>query len=136
VAFLPDGSAAFVQSESTGEINVIDTTGFKVSKVITLPERSRPAHVLMSPDGAKLYVSNGRAATVSVLDPHSYALLDTIKVGTRPWGIAVTPDGKFLYSANGPSNDVSVIDLKTNKEITRVKAGSSPWGVEVVPTAH
>jgi YVTN family beta-propeller protein len=83
-------------------------------------------------------VSNGRAGTVSVVDSHTYALLDTIKVGTRPWGLALSPDEKYLYSANGPSNDISVVDLSTNKEIARVKAGASPWGIVIVPatTAH
>jgi YVTN family beta-propeller protein len=70
-----------------------------------------------------------------VVDSHSYAVLDTIKVGTRPWGLAISPDGKFLYSANGPSNDISVVDLSTDKEIARVKAGESPWGITVVPVA-
>ena len=85
-------------------------------------------------DGKKLYLSNGRAGTISVIDTHTYELLDTIKVGPRPWGIVLSPDGKLLYAANGPSNDVSVVDLATDKELTRVKAGTSPWGLVVVPT--
>jgi YVTN family beta-propeller protein len=104
----------------------------KVSKVITLPAGSRPMSVKTATSG-KVYVSAGRAGTILVLDGRTYALLDTIKVGTRPWGIMLSPDGKYLYSANGPSNDVSVVDLATNKETARVKAGESPWSVAVVP---
>ena len=131
VAFLSAGGIGFIPSESTGELNVIDTVNAKVSRVIALPAGSRPMSVKLSPDEKKLYVSNGRAGTISAFDAHSYELLDTIKVGTRPWGIAVSPDGKYLFSANGPSNDVSVVDLATNKEISRVKAGASPWGIAV-----
>jgi YVTN family beta-propeller protein len=131
--FLADGSIAFVPSESVAEVNVIDTAGARVLKTVTLPAGSRPMKVRVSVDGRKVYVSNGRAGTVSVLDSHTYELLDTIKVGTRPWGLALSPDGKYLYSANGPSNDISVVDLGTDKEISRIKAGSSPWGVAVVP---
>jgi YVTN family beta-propeller protein len=87
--------------------------------------------VKLSPDEKRLYVSNGRAGTISVFDTHSYELLNTIKVGTRPWGIGISPDGKFLFAANGPSNDVSVVDLKSNLEVARVKAGSSPWGIAI-----
>jgi YVTN family beta-propeller protein len=130
-AFLSAGGIGFIPSESTGELNVIDTVNAKVSKVIALPTGSRPMSVKLSPDEKKLYVSNGRAGTISVFDTRSYELLDTIKVGTRPWGIVLSPDGKFLFSANGPSNDVSVVDLKTNKEVSRVKAGASPWGIAV-----
>lgn len=134
--FLPGAGIGFIPSESTGELNVIDTVNLKVSKIITLPPGSRPMGVKVAQGGHKIYVSNGRAGTVSVLDSGTYELLHTIKVGMRPWGMAVSPDGKFLYTANGPSNDVSVIDLEANKEIVRVKAGASPWGIAVVPTMN
>jgi YVTN family beta-propeller protein len=133
MAFLPGEGVGFIPSESTGELNVIDTVKFQVLKVIALPAGSRPMSVKVSANGRKVYVSNGRAGTVSVLDSRTYELLDTIKVGVRPWGIALSPDGRFLYSANGPSNDVSVVDLESNKEVARVKAGASPWAVAVVP---
>jgi YVTN family beta-propeller protein len=131
VAFLSNGSIGFIPSESAGELNIVDLVKAKVLKTIALPAGSRPMKVKLSPDESRLYVSNGRAGTISVFDAHSYQLLETIKVGARPWGIGISPDGKLLFSANGPSNDVSVVDLKTSKEIARVKVGSSPWGVAV-----
>jgi YVTN family beta-propeller protein len=130
VAFL-SGGIGFIPSESVGELNVIDSVNAKVLKTITLPKGSRPMKVKLSSDEKRLYVSNGRAGTISVFDSHSYELLDTIKVGARPWGIGISPDGKFLFAANGPSNDVSVVDLTTNKEVSRIKSGSSPWGIAV-----
>jgi YVTN family beta-propeller protein len=133
--FLPRADLAFIPSESTGELNVVDTADFKVVKIVALPGGSRPMSVKVSLDGGRIYVSNGRAGTVSVLDSRTYELLNTIKVGTRPWGMALSPDGKFLFTANGPSNDVSVVDLEANAEIARIKAGASPWAVAVVPTA-
>jgi YVTN family beta-propeller protein len=130
VVFL-SGGIGFIPSESAGELNVIDSINAKVLKTIKLPAGSRPMRVKLSPDEKRLYVSNGRAGTVSVFDSHSYELLDTIKVGARPWGIGISPDGKLLFAANGPSNDVSVVDLKTDKEVSRIKAGSSPWGIAI-----
>ena len=88
--------------------------------------------VRLSSDGRFLYVSNGRAGSVSIIDAHSYAVTGEIKVGTRPWGIAISPDGKYLFTANGPSDDISVVDLNTNQEIKRVKTGKSPWSVAIV----
>jgi YVTN family beta-propeller protein len=136
VAFLSDGAIGFIPSESAGELNVIDAVKAQVLKTITLPTGSRPMRVKLSIDEKKLFVSNGRAGTISVFDAHSYELLSTIKVGARPWGLGVSPDGKFLFAANGPSNDVSVVDLQTNLEVARIKAGSSPWGVAIVASAH
>jgi len=132
VDFLSKRAIGFIPSESVGELNVIDTANAKVLKTLSLPTGSRPMRVRVSPDETKLYVSNGRAGTVSVLDTHTYDLLDTIKVGPRPWGIGISPDGKFLFAANGYSNDVSVVDLDTNKEVARVKTGLSPWGIAIV----
>jgi YVTN family beta-propeller protein len=131
VAFLAVGGIGFIPSESAGELNIIDSVNAKVLQTIKLPSGSRPMKVKLSADEKRLYVSNGRAGTVSVFDSHSYELLDTIKVGARPWGIGISPDGKFLFAANGPSNDVSVVDLKTNKEVRRIKAGASPWGIAI-----
>jgi YVTN family beta-propeller protein len=132
VAFLQAEGVAFVPSESVGLINVIDSKQFKSLKVITLPSGARPMSVRLSADGRFLYVSNGRAGSISIIDAHSYAITGEIKVGTRPWGIAISPDGKYLFTANGPSDDISVVDLNTNLEIKRVKAGKSPWSVAIV----
>lgn len=136
VDFLPSGAIGFIPSESAGELNVIDAVHAKVLKTITLPAGSRPMRVKVASDGGKLYVSNGRGGTISVIDAHSYQVLDSIKVGARPWGIALSPDGKFLFAANGPSDDVSVVDIEQGKEVTRIKAGSGPWGVVIVPQAR
>jgi YVTN family beta-propeller protein len=133
VDFLAGSTVAFIPSESVGELNVVDLGNAKVIKTIVLPPGSRPMNVRVAPNGSRVYVSNGRAGTVSVIDGRTYELIDTVKVGTRPWGLAISPDGRYLYAANGPSNDISVVDLNTDKEISRVKVGSSPWGVTIVP---
>jgi YVTN family beta-propeller protein len=136
VDFRSDAAIGFIPSESKGLLNVIDTATPKFLKSIDLPGGSRPMRVRVAPDNSKVYVSDGRAGTVSVIDTKTYAVVGTIKVGTRPWGIALSPDGKYLFSANGPSNDVSVVDLATNQEVSRIKAGEGPWGIAIVPQNH
>jgi YVTN family beta-propeller protein len=136
VDFLANANIGFIPSESKGQLNVIDTSTPKVLKSVDLPAGSRPMKVKVSVDGTKVYISDGRAGTVSVMDTQTYAVLNTIKVGARPWGLALSPDGKYLFSANGPSNDVSVVDLATNKEVSRIKAGEGPWGITIVPRTH
>ena len=42
-------------------------------------------------DGKKLYVANGVANTVSVVDTEARAVTATIRVGQRPWGVAIGP---------------------------------------------
>ena len=84
-----------------------------------------------APDGSRIYISNGRGGTVSVIDPATDSIVGSVKVGTRPWGIALTPDGAKLYTANGPSNDVSVVDADRLKVSKTMPVGKFPWGVAI-----
>jgi YVTN family beta-propeller protein len=88
--------------------------------------------VVLSPDDRSLYVSNGRAKFVAVVDVATHAVTRTFEdVGARPWGIGVSADGRTLYTANGPSGDVSFIDVATGQVTRKVQIGGSPWGVVV-----
>jgi YVTN family beta-propeller protein len=44
----------------------------------------------LTPDGAKLYVANGRSNSVSVIDTRTLARVADIPVGDSPWGVAIT----------------------------------------------
>jgi YVTN family beta-propeller protein len=87
--------------------------------------------VVVSRDGKKIYVANGRANSISVIDGTNDKLIATIAVGQRVWGLAITPDGRKLYAANGISNDVSVIDTSNDSVLATIKAGDGPWGVAI-----
>ena len=101
VAFLRGTGIAFIPSESTGELNVIDTVNLKVLKTLALPPGSRPMGVKVAPNGKRIYVSNGRGGTVSVLDSRTYELLATIPVGVRPWGSIFRPMENFCTAQTG-----------------------------------
>ena len=138
VAFTMDGQLAVVTCENEGAVTVVDARERRVLQTIALPRTaSSPAR----PMGVAIYeyrafISNGRAATVSVLDLHAMRVTQTIEnIGTRPWGIAVTSAGRTLYTANGPSNDVSVIDVGSGRVIKRIPAGDGPWGLALASRA-
>ena len=59
------------------------------SRSITAGLRSNG--VAVQPDGARVYVSNGGDASVSVIDAATLAVIATIPVGQRPWNMALTP---------------------------------------------
>jgi YVTN family beta-propeller protein len=87
---------------------------------------------VLSADGATLFVSNGRAQSISVIDVATRLPSRVIQgVGTRPWGIALSPDGRHLYTANGPSGDVSFIDVLAGTVERKVHVSGSPWGIAV-----
>ncbi|GJO06765.1 hypothetical protein NJB18091_48440 [Mycobacterium marinum] len=64
------------------------------------------------PEAGDIYVTNRGGDTVSVIDPTTNAVIDTISVGTNPIEVAVSPTGAEagdVYVANKGDDTVSVI---------------------------
>ena len=68
---------------------------WSVAKTIAVGEK--PDHAAMSPDGRKLYVSNERSGTVSVIDTEEGKITATVPVGDNPGVILVSHDGRSVY---------------------------------------
>jgi YVTN family beta-propeller protein len=82
--------------------------------------------------GMKVYVTNYKDSTVSVIDTTSDNIVDTVTVGSNPQGVAITPDGKKAYVPFG-QNSVSIIDTATDKVLVNVTVGHNPYGIAVSP---
>ena len=87
---------------------------------------SRPADVVISADGSKIYTS-GTDGAVRVYDGDSGQLLSTWQVGSKLGGIDLSPDGSFLivleaepvsstYSQYWPENRFTVAAYKVDAE--------------------
>src|SRR6185295_532477 len=67
VAFLPDGSKAYVTRENDRKFSIVDTAKLQVIGEVELGKTAhmiKPMGMVVSPDGAKLYVSTGRGKKV------------------------------------------------------------------------
>jgi len=112
---------------------VIDVAKKEVLETIELEGgQGKPVGVVVSPDNKTVYVANGRANRVSVVDAALGKVVASIPVGHRPWGIALSRDGKTLYTANGLSDDVSVIDVASRRVVATIAVGKRPLGVALV----
>jgi YVTN family beta-propeller protein len=87
-----------------------------------------PLEVLLSPDGARLYVLCQQSEEVRVLDAATYAVMKTIAVGHVPRGISLSPDGARLFVTNSWDDTLSVID-------TRTLAVTATWPVGAEPSS-
>ena len=58
----------------------------------------------------KIFVSNEKDNTITVLDSDTYQLIKTIPVGRRPRGVILSPDYKELFVAAGDGDIMDVID--------------------------
>jgi YVTN family beta-propeller protein len=132
--FTPDGALAFAACEEGAAVAVVDTVARAPAGEIALPAGSRPLALALAPDGRRLFVSNGRAGTVSAVDvPSRRVLATSAPFGDRAGGIALAPDGARLYVADGPANAVAVLDARTLELVGRIPEGELPCDLAVVP---
>jgi YVTN family beta-propeller protein len=80
-----------------------------------------------------LFVANEDAATMSVVDVASGAVVQRVPVGREPEGVAVTPDGRWVLITNESDNSVSIIDTGTLKIVKSVQVGKRPRDVAFTP---
>src|SRR5262245_38406703 len=73
----------------------------------------------------KIFVSNERDNTVTVVDSDTLQVVKIIKTGKRPRGLVITPDYKEVIVAVGDDNRLDVID--TDKlEVVKSYPASGP----------
>ncbi|HVG38652.1 MAG TPA: YncE family protein, partial [Pyrinomonadaceae bacterium] len=106
VAFLPDGTKAFVANTLSGTVSVIKTNirnGVISKTLVNIKVGTEPYGLALTPNGRKLYVSNSRSDSISIIDTATNTVIKTIaNVGAEPRGLAVTNDG------DGDDNDETV----------------------------
>ncbi|GEM_PF-2648953 len=95
-----------------------------------------PISVAVNPETNKIYVSNLRSDTVSIVDGSKNILITNLSVGTSPQGIDVNPKTNLVYVVNQLSNSVSIIDGSLNTVTTTVNVGKKPTSVRVNPKTN
>ena len=128
LAISPDGHYLYASDNLTGRLFVVDALARRV--VASIAVGLHPALIARSPDGKTLYVANGGAHTVSVVDisrdPAHPTVRATVPVTGYPHGIAVTPDGRCVVVANTLGKDLSVIDTALLKVIATIPGERYP----------
>jgi YVTN family beta-propeller protein len=74
----------------------------------------------------RIYVSNRNARVVSVIDPVTDKVVQTIEDVEVPRWIAFSPDGKQVYVTNEGEEVVDVVDQKTAKIIKKITLSGHP----------
>jgi YVTN family beta-propeller protein len=106
--------------------------GAKAPAVVTRSPIVRypsPVEVVVSADGARLYVVCEGTGEIAVLDANTSATLRHIPVGRAPKGASLSADGKRLYVADSWSDNVSEIDTGSLEVVRRMKPGFEPNAV-------
>ena len=116
---------------SDGALHAIDPANPGHAQRLVLP--TVPGDVGISPDGARVYVTNGLAASLAIADTAAGQIVTNVKVGAEPLGVATSPDGKRVYVTNFQSGTMSVIDAATDDVIETLNVGATPRAVAVTP---
>jgi YVTN family beta-propeller protein len=130
-----------VANDHSQNVTVFDATTNTVVTTIDVGAGNKPQSVVVSPNGAFVYVANirlsGAAGSVSVIATATNAVVATIATGGGPALMAMTPDGSTVYVTNfyasPPANNVFVIDTATNSVTQSIIVGSFPHGIAVTP---
>ena len=122
-------------------LNVINAATNTVVAAAVLGETqgTRPEHMVMAPDGGRIYVINSLDFNVSVVSTQTHALVDTWPqslVGNSPQGLAVSPDSRRLYVTsldvvnNKLEGSLVVIDIASKSRLATIPFGlNNTYGV-------
>jgi DNA-binding beta-propeller fold protein YncE len=119
------GNRLFVTSEEEPAIEIFD---LKTNKHLhSLTDFKEPHNVLPFPEMKKIYVVDGEASEIKVLDYETYKLIGHIQLTIDSDPIAYDPAAKNLYVVNGgreaktPYCLVSVVDTANDKKLADMK---------------
>jgi len=122
-----DGNHLFVAMPSAGKVAVVDTTLFKLDKVVA--GGATPTRIVLQPDGRYLWVGNDTRDAkggVTVLDADSLKTLATIPTGRGHHEIALSADSRWALVTNRDDGNVTLIDVRTLKAVRTLQLGEVP----------
>ena len=80
-----------------------------------------------------VYITNQGSHTVSVIDPSTNTVVDTVRVGFGPVQAVLAPKGTTAYVLNSGAGTVSVVNTSTNSVTATLKVGLLPSHAAVSP---
>jgi len=84
----------------------------------------------------RLFVTNEKSNSVSVIDSRTGKLETTLEIGDRPRGIGLSPDQKTLYVALSEENAIGMVDVASLKFLGKLAAGEDPETFDVHPNGN
>jgi YVTN family beta-propeller protein len=152
---LPAGARAgraYVSNEDDGTVTVIDTQ--RLAAIATLAVGKRPRGLVLSHDGATLYVAvsgqpkcpppipeekcaklprDRRADGVAVIDTATLKQTRTLKGLTDPERVEISRDGHSLFVTDEDAARLSVLDVVRGRVVAKIAVGREPEGVRASP---
>jgi YVTN family beta-propeller protein len=124
------GTYAYVTNQFSSNVGVIDLV--TETQATTIPVSGDPYRVVLSPDGASLFVT-GNADSLFIVDVASRAITARLAVGADANGLAADYTGSRLYVSNQSDGTVAEVDLTTNTVVRVLQIGGHPQELVLSP---
>lgn len=108
----------------------VGLTSHRVIRRLPLPATSH--HLVLHPDGRRLYVATRAAGTVLEVDLESYRMLRRFDLGGMPQGLVIVRSGTRLLVAN-EGGMIQSVDLTGGRLAGQSDLGSGGFGLAVSP---
>ena len=96
---------------------------------------TEPVNQLAEPTN-RIFVTNEKGASISVINSQTNKLETTIDVGQQPRGIGLSPDRSELYVALGKEDKIVVIDPVSLKILRDLDSGDDPEAFAIHPNGN
>jgi DNA-binding beta-propeller fold protein YncE len=119
------GNRLFVASEEEPAVEVFDLRTNQ--QIQSLTDFKEPHNVLPFPELKKIFVVDGEASEIKILDYDSYKLIGRTALTIDADPVVYDPASKYLYVVNGgreahtPTCLVSIVDTTTGKKVADMK---------------
>ena len=133
VKLSPDAQVLFVADQARNGVILADPGD--LHELGFLPTGKGAHGLYYSRDVGRLYVSNRKGSSVSVIDVASRTVVDTWEIpgGGSPDMGGVSIDGRQLWLGGRYDGEVYVFDTTTGDVIRQIATGAAPHGVAIFP---
>lgn len=132
--FAPDGRSIWTSQIATpGEVAVLDAQSLATRASVEVG--NGPAEVTFATTGAYGFVANTESDSVSILDPATGSVVDTLEVGDGPVGAWPGIDGR-MYVDNETGKSISVIDPSSRAVVATFPLGFTPALAAIAPNGE
>jgi YVTN family beta-propeller protein len=115
-------------------VSVVNTATNQVTTLTVGAAGAGPMGVAISPDGTRLWVANGSADTVAIVDTTTNTVVNTIPLPSGAVYVAFSPDGHQAYITNrDTTNTVTVINTANYTTAGTITVGQKPGAIAFSP---
>jgi YVTN family beta-propeller protein len=116
-----------------GRLIALDAATMDMAAAVAVDVGSHPAHVIVSADAGRAFLTDAASHTVQVVDLVAGKVTAEIPTGRYPHGLRMNPGGSEIAVANVEDHSVSIVSVAEARERARIPVGKAPVQVAWSP---